>query len=185
MNNESNESLKDHFSSDGLTAKGLRVLLALSFVVTVLSFAVAYCEHKQYSELVGKYEDAVVRISECEASVAELMNNQNRVTETPTTKVPETTEIITTTEVTESVDVSEIKQTTTVSDKTPTEKITTQTTTKATTTAQRETSSTYYVTQSGKKYHVASCSYLSKSKIAITMDRIKAEGYSPCSRCIK
>ena len=180
MNNESNESLKEHFSSDGLTAKGLRVLLAFSFVVTVLSFAVAYCEHKQYSELVGKYEDAVVRISECEASVAELMNNQNRVTETPTTKVPETTEIITTTEVTESVDVSEIKQTTTVSDKSPTEKTTTQTTT-----AQKETSSTYYVTQSGKKYHVASCSYLSKSKIAITMDRIKAEGYSPCSRCIK
>ena len=46
-------------------------------------------------------------------------------------------------------------------------------------------SGSYYVTQSGTKYHTAYCSYLSKSKIAITMDRIKAEGYSPCSRCIK
>ena len=183
MNNESNESLKEHFSGAGLTAKGLRILLAFSFVVTVLSFAVAYCEHKQYSELVGKYEDAIMRISECEASVAELMNNQNSVTVTPTTEMPETTETTKTAEVTESVAVSE-KQTTTAGNKSPTEKTTTQTTTKETTT-QKETSATYYVTQSGKKYHVASCSYLSKSKIAITMDRIKAEGYSPCSRCIK
>ena len=41
----------------------------------------------------------------------------------------------------------------------------------------------YYVTKSGKKYHRAGCSYL-KSKIEITIDKIKSGGYEPCSRCI-
>ena len=56
---------------------------------------------------------------------------------------------------------------------------------KTTSAVNSDTSGPYFVTQSGNKYHIASCSYLSKSKIAITMDRIKSGGYSPCSRCIK
>lgn len=184
MDNESKESLKERFSGAGITAKGLRILLAFSFVVTVLSFAVAYCEHKQYSELVDKYEDAVVRISECEASVAALVNNNYSVADTPTTQAPQTTENAEVAQVTEST-AAEVVKTTTEKTTTQSAVATTQTTTKETTTNHKETSGTYYVTQSGKKYHIASCSYLSKSKIAITMDRIKAEGYSPCSRCIK
>ena len=42
----------------------------------------------------------------------------------------------------------------------------------------------YYVTKSGRKYHIDGCSYL-KSKIEITYDDIIAGGYEPCSRCIK
>ncbi len=44
--------------------------------------------------------------------------------------------------------------------------------------------SVYYVTKSGRKYHIDGCSYL-KSKIEITYDDIIAGGYEPCSRCIK
>lgn len=44
---------------------------------------------------------------------------------------------------------------------------------------------TYYVTSSGKKYHKSTCSYLSKSRISISLSDAKAKGYSPCSRCIK
>ena len=42
-----------------------------------------------------------------------------------------------------------------------------------------------FVTKSGKKFHLAGCSYLSKSCITITYDEALEKGYSPCSRCFK
>ncbi len=45
------------------------------------------------------------------------------------------------------------------------------------------TGGTVYVTKSGKKYHADGCSYLSSSKIAISLDDAKAKGYTPCSKC--
>lgn len=42
---------------------------------------------------------------------------------------------------------------------------------------------TVYITNSGKKYHVAGCRYLSKSQISISLDDAKAGGYGPCSVC--
>ena len=44
------------------------------------------------------------------------------------------------------------------------------------------TSQAVYVTRTGKKYHLGSCSSLSKSKIAISLSDAKAS-YSPCSKC--
>ena len=44
-------------------------------------------------------------------------------------------------------------------------------------------SATVYVTQSGKKYHVSGCKYLSKSKTAISLTDAKSRGYTPCSKC--
>jgi len=40
-----------------------------------------------------------------------------------------------------------------------------------------------YITRTGSKYHQSWCSYLRKSKIAITLEEAKAEGYTPCKRC--
>lgn len=40
-----------------------------------------------------------------------------------------------------------------------------------------------YITKTGTKYHNESCSYLSSSKIAITLEEAKSKGYTPCSRC--
>jgi micrococcal nuclease len=42
---------------------------------------------------------------------------------------------------------------------------------------------TVYVTESGTKYHQAGCRYLSKSKIAISLQEAKAQGHEPCSVC--
>lgn len=42
---------------------------------------------------------------------------------------------------------------------------------------------TVYITKTGEKYHTGGCSYLKKSKIAISLDEAKTDGYSPCSRC--
>ena len=44
-------------------------------------------------------------------------------------------------------------------------------------------SQTVYVTKSGKKYHSASCHYLAKSKIEISLADAQAKGYTPCSVC--
>ena len=42
---------------------------------------------------------------------------------------------------------------------------------------------TVYKTNTGSKYHTSGCSYLRKSKIAISLSAAKAEGLTPCSRC--
>lgn len=40
-----------------------------------------------------------------------------------------------------------------------------------------------YVTKTGEKYHSDGCQYLSKSRIPISLDDAKADGYTPCSKC--
>ncbi len=40
-----------------------------------------------------------------------------------------------------------------------------------------------YITNTGSKYHVDGCQYLSKSKIPIKLSEAKARGYTPCSKC--
>ena len=42
---------------------------------------------------------------------------------------------------------------------------------------------TVYITKTGKKYHRATCRYLSRSKIAVSLKDAKANGYGPCSVC--
>lgn len=42
---------------------------------------------------------------------------------------------------------------------------------------------TVYITKTGKKYHMATCRYLSRSKIAISLKDAKSEGYTACSVC--
>ncbi len=42
---------------------------------------------------------------------------------------------------------------------------------------------TVYVTATGTKYHRGDCSYLSSSKIPISLKEAKERGYTPCSRC--
>lgn len=49
--------------------------------------------------------------------------------------------------------------------------------------SQETKSQTVYVTKTGEKYHRDGCQYLRKSKIAISLDDAKAQGYTACSRC--
>lgn len=48
---------------------------------------------------------------------------------------------------------------------------------------QNTNSETVYITKTGNKYHKSWCSYLRKSKIAISLDNAKSQGYTACSRC--
>lgn len=59
-----------------------------------------------------------------------------------------------------------------------------ESTTSLTAESEEDNQGTYYVTSSGKKYHKSTCSYLSKSRISISLSDAKSKGYSPCSRCI-
>ena len=40
-----------------------------------------------------------------------------------------------------------------------------------------------YITRTGKKYHTATCRYLSHSKIPVSLKDAQANGYAPCSVC--
>lgn len=42
---------------------------------------------------------------------------------------------------------------------------------------------TVYITRTGAKYHSEGCQYLRKSCIPISLDKAKARGYEPCSKC--
>ena len=44
-------------------------------------------------------------------------------------------------------------------------------------------SQTVHITKTGKKYHLAGCSYLRSSDIPIELKDAVNKGYSPCSRC--
>lgn len=46
-----------------------------------------------------------------------------------------------------------------------------------------EHSETVFVTSTGKKYHKDGCTHLKKSKIPISIQEAKAQGYEPCSIC--
>ena len=50
-------------------------------------------------------------------------------------------------------------------------------------TADDTTQQVVYVTKSGTKYHLGSCSHLSKSKIEKSLSEAKAAGYEPCKTC--
>jgi hypothetical protein len=173
LNNENSKKKKKFFLTNDFTHRGLSLLLIFSFTATIIAFAVAYCEHRNYTALITKYDEALERIDNCEASISALMTSQpdNIYTTGHNQTTPSVTQAPTVEN--DSSDNQEVLATQQTSGN------------EAVTTQKTETPSGYYVTQSGKKYHIASCSYLSKSKVAISLERISAEGYSPCSRCIK
>jgi hypothetical protein len=42
---------------------------------------------------------------------------------------------------------------------------------------------TVYITKTGKKYHTATCRYLSRSRIPVSLKDAKGRGYTACSVC--
>ena len=171
--------------SRSFTMKSLSFMLILSVIATVLGFGVAYNEHRNLTALWDKYDEALEKIESCEEAISEL-SQQIIMQEAEDAIYIEPT----TTQYHENF-YEENTEESSYEEYYPAENITadtTQTTTKpqtATAISSAVSEGKYYVTKSGSKYHIGTCSFLSKSKIAITMDQIKAEGYTPCSRCIK
>ena len=47
----------------------------------------------------------------------------------------------------------------------------------------KSVSVTVYITRTGEKYHKSWCQYLSESKISISLEKAKKQGYTACSKC--
>ena len=162
---------KNSSFSRGLTNKSLVALLIFSFVCTLLGFGIAYNEHRSLVALEERYDEAIIKIDECQEAITDL--SQQIATLQTTTAPVITQDIIPSAEAVEDIDTTADYSSTTAD------------TNADSTTQSQATSGQYYVTQSGSKYHISSCSYLSKSRIAVSIETIRSKGYSPCSRCIK
>jgi hypothetical protein len=159
-----------------LSERSLLALLVFSFICTLLGFGIAYTEHRSLTDLSDKYDVAIEKIDQCQAALSSL---SELVTSTQYIQSANTEEYLSTSDF---YQISDIIADTSANGKADNS---TAQTKPAKTTRAPEISGQYYVTQSGSKYHISSCSYLSKSRIAVSLETIRSKGYSPCSRCIK
>ena len=44
---------------------------------------------------------------------------------------------------------------------------------------------TVYITRKGNKYHRETCSFLNRSKLAVTLEQARQNRYEPCKRCYR
>ena len=160
-----------------LSERSLISLLIFSFVCTLLGFGVAYNEHRSLLALSDKYDTAIEKIDECQSEISALSEKVAYMETTTSTVIIE--ESFTPEDIYHTPDVFTDATVPSATDKDNTQTKTTESITK------QSSSGQYYVTQSGSKYHISSCSYLSKSRIAVSLETIRSKGYTPCSRCIK
>ena len=151
--------------SKNFTKRSLSFMLILSVIATVLGFGVACNEHRNLKVLWGKYDEALEKIESCEESISEL-SQQIIMQEIQYSQISETTTTRHTEDFTEDVTQEDYYE-----EYYPSENISTDTTTHSEAKPQTTTVSStavssgkYYVTKSGSKYHIGSCSFLSKSK---------------------
>jgi len=79
-------------------------------------------------------------------------------------------------------EIEELKKTSSILTEKKNAKVSTSST-PTTTTVQNTNSAIVYVTNTGKKYHKSSCSYLKKSKIEMSLSEAQSKGYTACSKC--
>lgn len=159
-----------------LSERSLIALLIFSFVCTLLGFGVAYNEHRSLLALSDKYDLAIEKIDECQSEISALSEKVAYIETTTSTAIIE--ESFISEDIYHTPDVFTNATVPSATDNNTRTETTQSTTVKA-------SSGQYYVTQSGSKYHISSCSYLSKSRIAVSLETIRSKGYTPCSRCIK
>ena len=151
------ERALDFFRMRIFSKTNIAIVAVLSVVLNVAMAGITYKEHKELVSMSALY--AVGEVAVEETTAASLTTSGLVETTVPAAdESEETTEPGTTGKVTEA-----------------------QTSSAESNVEQ----GTYYVTNSGTKYHRANCSYLSKSRHAISLTDAKAGGYQPCSRCIK
>ncbi len=156
------EKMGDFFRSRLFSKINIAIVAVLSITLNIAMGGVAYKEHKEYQALSAVYageigETVSTTAAETTAAVAQITDSEEQTQ-------------------------ANVAQESTQSQNE--DKVTTAKAPTSDTSAETE-QGTYYVTNSGTKYHIGTCSYLSKSRNAITLSEAKAKGYTPCSRCIK
>ncbi len=150
------EKFTDFFRLRLFSKTNIAIVAVLSIALNIAAAGVAYNEHKAFESLSALYASTLPQEESIHAA------------ESGTTDSQPPSEASTAQETT-------AKETTTAE---------TQADTTEPPEAENE-SGIYYVTNSGTKYHLGSCSYLRASRNKITLSQAKAKGFTPCSRCIK
>ena len=157
------EKIRDILHTRLFSKTNIAIVAVLSIALNVAMAGVAYNEHKEL-ELMSAVYASQSEVTETYAAAEET----TAYIEVTTTSAPEIEETQPQTETG-----------TTIEDETQAENQTQESQTQ-----ENEQSATYYVTDSGTKYHISGCSYLKKSRNAISLSDARAKGYTPCSRCI-
>lgn len=181
----------------------LAVVIIVMFIAMVGTGGQKETLEKQYNELQAKSEETSQNL---EAQIKEKNNkitdNEKRITELQQEeKVNEINDSIKTLEgekqkleeekktlegekQTLTTQIEELKKTSSILTERKNAKASTSTSSGVVkTTTQNTNSAIVYVTNTGKKYHKSSCSYLKKSKIQMNLSEAQSEGYTACSRC--
>ncbi len=157
------EKLTDFFRLRLFSKTNIAIVAVMSIVMNIALAGAAYNSHKDLETFLSLY--APEKSEEISTTLlAEEAYDEN------TTEVPQTSEVTT-------QEKSEAETTEASTQK--------EEGTSPVAESEEAQQGTYYVTSSGTKYHKSTCGYLSKSRIAISLNDAKAKGYSPCSRCIK
>lgn len=155
------ERLTDFFRSSLFSKTNIAVVAVMSIILNIALAGVAYSSHKDLEMFMSLY--APTKSEETTTVAAVKAYGES------TTAVPQTSEAATQ------------KNTETAVTQEPQQE---EKTTSLTAESEEDNQGTYYVTSSGTKYHKSTCSYLSKSRISISLSDAKSKGYTPCSRCI-
>ncbi len=179
-----------------LVASILAIIIVIMFATILGTSGEKETLAKQYKELQAKSQETSQnlqtqikekdsKITDNEKKITELqqeekkneINESIKTLETEKQKLEEEKQTLTT-------QIEELKKTSSILTERKNARASTSTSSSSvTTTAQNTNSAIVYVTNTGKKYHKSSCSYLKKSKIQMNLSEAQSEGYTPCSRC--
>lgn len=170
------EKLTDFFRTKLFSKTNIAIVACASLVLNVAMVGMLYDEQKDFDALSAVYAFVQENVPVSDSAVQKTTQEKQQET-TVRESSSETEKETAATSLNEAEDITAAEK----------ESISSDPETSATESAEDVPSdqTTYYVTNSGKKYHVSTCSYLSKSRNAITLSQAKAKGFSPCSRCIK
>ncbi len=196
------EKLKTFIKEKSLLVSSiLAIIIIIMFATIIGTSGQKETLEKQYHELQAKSEETSQSLqTQIKEKDSKITDNEKKITELQQEeKINEINESIKTLESekqkleeeksalegekqTLTTQIEELKKTSSILTERKNAKVSTSSST-VTTTAQNTNSAIVYVTNTGKKYHKSSCSYLKKSKIQMTLSEAQSQGYTACSKC--
>ncbi|MCI8470408.1 MAG: hypothetical protein HFJ35_02790 [Clostridia bacterium] len=197
------EKLKTFIKEKSLLVSSiLAIIIIIMFATIIGTSGQKETLEKQYHELQAKSEETSQSLqTQIKEKDSKITDNEKKITELQQEeKINEINESIKTLESekqkleeeksalegekqTLTTQIEELKKTSSILTERKNAKVSTSSNTNVTTTAQNTNSAIVYVTNTGKKYHQSSCSYLKKSKIQISLSEAQSQGYTACSKC--
>lgn len=189
------DTIKDKLYSIKLKEK-IKTISIILLIFLIFCFAVSDDSQKnieltkQVEQLTKQTEELKVQITTINNKLEETQKKLEEKTKEVTTLQEERTKLEsekqTLNQEIEELKTSKAKKTSTQTSTSSSLSSTTKTSNNSISNTEKDSTSnsyTVYITDTGKKYHSASCSYLKKSKHAISKSSAISQGYSACSKC--